>query len=52
MNWIRKMVIVILYDSHIVRVSHTAQLTILWFNLFGENHTPLLRNGMAVIPKN
>ena len=29
-----------------------AKLSILWYDLFGENHTPLQKNGMAAIPKN
>ena len=31
--------------------NYTALLTILWYDLFGENHIPLQRNGMAAIPK-
>ena len=30
---------------------YTAKLIILWYDHFGENHTPLHRNGMATIPK-
>ena len=26
-------------------------LIILWYDNFGENHTPLQRNGMTAIPK-
>ena len=29
-----------------------AKLTFLWYNNFGENQTPLQRNGMAAIPQN
>ena len=28
-----------------------AQFIILWYDNFGENHTPLQRNGMTAIPK-
>ena len=28
-----------------------AQLTFLWYDYFGENHTPLHRNGMAATSK-
>ena len=31
--------------------NYTAQLTILWYDLFDNNHTPLQKNGMAAIPK-
>ena len=30
----------------------TAKLTFLWYDYFGENHTPLHRNGMAAKTKN
>ena len=30
---------------------YTAKLIILWYENFGENHTPLHRNGMTAIPK-
>ena len=32
--------------------NYTALFMILWYDLFGENHTLLQRNGMAVIPIN
>ena len=30
---------------------YTAKFIILWRDNFGENHTPLQRNGMTAIPK-
>ena len=30
---------------------YTAKFTFLWYDNFGENQTPLQRNGMAAIPK-
>ena len=30
---------------------YTAKLITLWYDNFGENHTPLQRNGMAATPK-
>ena len=30
---------------------YAAQLIILWYDNFGENHTPLHGNGRAAIPK-
>ena len=30
---------------------YTAKLIFLWYDNFGENQTPLQRNGMAAIPK-
>ena len=30
---------------------YTAKLTFLWYDNFGENQTPLHRNGMTAVPK-
>ena len=29
----------------------TAKLIIIWYDYFGENHTPLVRTGTAATPK-